>query len=73
MSSRLILRTWPHRHGDSDDPAYFGGYVNGNCVAVAEALGLGKADIVKLARHPIDASLLDEEDRTRLLANWRPR
>ena len=51
---------------NSDDPAYFGGYVNDNYVAAAEALGLGEADIVKLARNSIDASLLDEADRTRL-------
>ncbi|MDE0662072.1 MAG: adenosine deaminase [Gammaproteobacteria bacterium] len=52
---------------NSDDPAYFGGYVNDNYIAVAKALGLGEADIVKLARNSIDASLLDEADRTRLL------
>ena len=52
---------------NSDDPAYFGGYVNDNYVAAAEALGLGEADIVKLARNSIDASLLKEADRTRLL------
>ncbi len=51
---------------NSDDPAYFGGYVNDNYVAVAEALDLGKADIVKLARNSFDASLLDEADKARL-------
>ena len=51
---------------NSDDPAYFGGYVNDNYVAVAEALGLGEADVVKLARNSFEASLLDEADRTRL-------
>lgn len=52
---------------NSDDPAYFGGYVNDNYVAVAEALGLGEGDIVKLARNSFDASLLDEVDKARLL------
>jgi len=52
---------------NSDDPAYFGGYVNDNYVAVAEALGLGETEIVKLARNSFDASLLDDADRTRLL------
>ncbi|MCE2460916.1 MAG: adenosine deaminase [Pseudomonadales bacterium] len=51
---------------NSDDPAYFGGYVNDNYVAVAEALGLGEGDIVKLARNSFDASLLDEVDKARL-------
>ena len=52
---------------NSDDPAYFGGYVNDNYVAVAEALGLGEADIVKLARNSIEAALIDEVDKARLL------
>ena len=52
---------------NSDDPAYFGGYVNDNYVAVAEAVGLGEADVVKLARNSFDASLLDEAAKARLL------
>ena len=52
---------------NSDDPAYFGGYVNDNYVAVAEALGLGEADIAKLARNSIEAALIDEVDKARLL------
>ena len=52
---------------NSDDPAYFGGYVNDNYVAVAEALGLDEADIAKLARNSIEASLIDNADKARLL------
>lgn len=52
---------------NSDDPAYFGGYINDNYVAVAEALGLGEADIAKLARNSIEASLIDDADKARLL------
>ena len=52
---------------NSDDPAYFGGYVNDNYVAVAEALGLDEADIAKLARNSIEASLIDDADKARLL------
>ena len=52
---------------NSDDPAYFGGYVNDNYVAVAEALDLGTADLVRLARYSFEASLLDGGDRQRLL------
>ena len=52
---------------NSDDPAYFGGYVNDNYVAVAEAVGLSEAEIVKLARNSFDASLLDEAAKARLL------
>ena len=52
---------------NSDDPAYFGGYVNDNYVAVVEALGLGENDLVKLARNSIEASLIDDADKARLL------
>ena len=44
---------------NSDDPAYFGGYVNDNYVSVAEALDLSRGDLRRLARNSIEASLLD--------------
>jgi adenine deaminase len=43
---------------NSDDPAYFGGYVNDNYREVAEAVGLSADDIVKLARNSFEASFL---------------
>jgi adenine deaminase len=43
---------------NSDDPAYFGGYVVDNYLAVAEALGLTEDDIRQLARNSFDASFL---------------
>ena len=52
---------------NSDDPAYFGGYVNANYVAVAEALGLGPAELLRLARNSFEASWLDEPDRAKLI------
>ncbi len=52
---------------NSDDPAYFGGYVADNYLAVVEALGLDRHDVVKLARNSIDAAFLRVEDRQRLL------
>ncbi len=45
---------------NSDDPAYFGGYLLDNFVAVADALGLEAADLVTLARNSIEGSFLDE-------------
>jgi adenosine deaminase len=45
---------------NSDDPAYFGGYVNDNYRQVAEALRLTPADLVALARNSFDASFLPE-------------
>lgn len=46
---------------NSDDPAYFGGYLNANFKAVAEGVGLGRADLLTLARNSFTGSFLDEE------------
>jgi adenine deaminase len=43
---------------NSDDPAYFGGYVGDNFKAVTEARGLSKADLVTLARNSFTGSFL---------------
>ena len=53
---------------NSDDPAYFGGYVNDNYVAVAEALGLDRDDLVRLARNSFEASWLDGRAKADRLA-----
>ncbi|MFO7591542.1 MAG: adenosine deaminase [Acidimicrobiia bacterium] len=53
---------------NSDDPAYFGGYVADNYVAVVEALGLGTDDVARLARNSFVASFLDDAARDRHLA-----
>jgi adenosine deaminase len=45
---------------NSDDPAYFGGYVLANYIAVQKALNLTKAEIVTLARNSINAAFLSE-------------
>jgi adenosine deaminase len=41
---------------NSDDPAYFGGYVADNYVAIAEALNLNEADVRLLATNSLTAS-----------------
>ena len=48
---------------NSDDPAYFGGYIAENYAAAARALGLGRGDLVTLARNSITASWLPAERR----------
>ena len=45
---------------NSDDPAYFDGYLLDNYVAVERALGLSRADLAQLARNSITASLLPD-------------
>ena len=56
---------------NSDDPAYFGGYVNDNYRAVAAALGLSAAQIVQLAENSFTGSFLPPEDVARHLAAVR--
>lgn len=46
---------------NSDDPAYFGGYVGDNYRAVAKARGLAREDIVTLARNSFTGSFLPPE------------
>lgn len=53
---------------NSDDPAYFGGYLVDNYVAAQEALGLCRRDLVRLARNSFAAALLDDKRRGELLA-----
>jgi adenosine deaminase len=53
---------------NSDDPAYFGGYVADNLAAVAEAFDFGRADVVQLARHSFEAAFLPEDTRRGYLA-----
>jgi adenosine deaminase len=53
---------------NSDDPAYFGGYILDNYRAVAQARGLSRADMVQLARNSFTGSFLPPEDVVRHLA-----
>ena len=51
---------------NSDDPAYFGGYMTENYMAVVEALGLTKDDIITLARNGIDATFCNTSQKAAL-------
>ncbi len=48
---------------NSDDPAYFGGYINKNFHAVAEALAPSREQIVQLAKNSFSASFLDQRSK----------
>jgi adenosine deaminase len=53
---------------NSDDPAYFGGYVADNYAAVATGLGMGRAELATMARHSFTASFIDAPERDAHLA-----
>lgn len=52
---------------NSDDPAYFGGYVGQNFLETASALNLGLDDIETLARNAVKASFLDDASKEDLM------
>jgi len=55
---------------NSDDPAYFGGYVNDNFVATFEALPqLGPADAYALARNSLEASFVEAASARKMVAS----
>jgi adenine deaminase len=54
---------------NSDDPAYFGGYVNENYVAVSDALSLQREEIVAIVRNGIQASLMPTSAKAKALAD----
>jgi adenosine deaminase len=53
---------------NSDDPAYFGGYVADNYLRTAQATGLTRVDIAQLARNSFTGSFLDRESIARHVA-----
>ncbi len=53
---------------NSDDPAYFNGYVLENLVATQEAVGLSNDELVQLERNAFTIAWLDEADRDAYLA-----
>ena len=53
---------------NSDDPAYFGGYIGQNFLEVAMALDLSRGDLVTLARNSLHASFVTHAERAPWLA-----
>ena len=56
---------------NSDDPAYFGGYVVENFLAVAEATGLGIDDVRTLVENSFRVSFLDDVSKQRWIGRVR--
>lgn len=50
---------------NSDDPAFFGGYLNDNFIAAADALNLNREDIVQLVTNSFDAAFITDEEKRR--------
>jgi adenosine deaminase len=56
---------------NSDDPAYFGGYIAENYLAVYRALGLSRGNIAQLAGNSIEASFLPTAEKDAWLQKIR--
>ncbi|AMC35289.1 adenosine deaminase [Janthinobacterium sp. B9-8] len=52
---------------NSDDPAYFGGYLNANLLACRAAMDLSASEVIQLINHSFEASWLPDADKAR----WR--
>ncbi|MEE4218981.1 MAG: adenosine deaminase [Xanthomonadales bacterium] len=50
---------------NSDDPAYFGGYMNDNFNALVDAMGLTAEEIIALVQNSFEASFLDNDSISR--------
>ena len=57
---RNLLDLGLHVTVNSDDPAYFGGYITDNFLAVQRALSLTRDDVYLLATNAIDAAFLSD-------------
>jgi adenosine deaminase len=52
---------------NSDDPAYFGGYIGDNYVETQRALALSRGEMVQVARNSLEAAFVTDEERRALV------
>jgi adenosine deaminase len=57
----------PEHWANSDDPTYFGGYIEDNYRLVERHLGIGEEQLVKLAANSFRAAFLGAEQQDRYL------
>ncbi|WP_020108246.1 adenosine deaminase [Nocardia sp. 348MFTsu5.1] len=65
---RTMLRKGLNVSVNSDDPAYFGGYVDDNLNGVRDALDLNADDLATLARNSVTGSFANDARKAELLA-----
>lgn len=57
---------------NSDDPAYFGGYINENFAAVQSGLNLSRDDIGRLGKNAFEATFLSQQEKHKLIDELEP-
>lgn len=60
---RCLLQQGVQVTVNSDDPSYFGGYMNDNFVAIQEALDLSQDELKQLAINSFEASFIADEQK----------
>lgn len=65
---RRLLQKDVHVMVNSDDPSYFGGYMNDNFFAIQQALDLTNDELKKLAINSFEASFISDEEKQKWIA-----
>lgn len=65
---RRLLQKDVHVTVNSDDPSYFGGYMNDNFFAIQQALDLTNDELKKLAINSFEASFISDEEKQKWIA-----
>ena len=65
---RRLLQQGVHVTVNSDDPSYFGGYMNDNFVAITEALALTNDELKTLAQNSFEASFISDAEKQKWIA-----
>ncbi|WP_163123810.1 adenosine deaminase [Acinetobacter portensis] len=65
---RRLLQQGVHVTVNSDDPSYFGGYMNDNFIAITEALDLTTDELKQLSINSFEASFISREDKEKWIS-----
>ena len=67
-NSRRLLQQGVHVTVNSDDPSYFGGYMNDNFIAIQQALDLSNEELKQLATNSFEASFISDQEKQKWIA-----
>ena len=65
---RHLLQQGVHVTVNSDDPSYFGGYMNDNFIAIQQALDLSNEELKQLATNSFEASFISDQEKQKWIA-----
>ena len=65
---RRLLQQGVHVTVNSDDPSYFGGYMNDNFIAIQQALDLSNQELKQLAINSFEASFIPDQEKQKWIA-----